>query len=946
MTKQALKSQKIDLSIVLICYNMQREIIRTIQSFLHPYQIGIEDKNIEIIVIDTGSKILPDLKQFQDKVKLIQFKTKYPSPVEAVNHGIEIASSDLVGVLIDGARMVTPGMCRDVINVNKEHDRVFISTLAFHLGPIVQMESVFEGYNKDVEDKLLEEIDWMNNGYDLYLASSLALSSKNGLYGPIAESNAIFTTKKIWNELDGFEEKFISIGGGLSNLDVYKRACEKDDLKHIRLSNEATFHQVHGGVATNNKQGENDHIFNKEYETIRGIPFSVPNKIPVLYGDLIPQVDYFFKENRTDGLAIGSPTTNQFFQFNKIQTHLNNVLADMSVGLNFENNDIQPEQSLSTLIDSPIILIGRGGSGTRILSQLIQELGLFLGNELNKSEDSEEWVEPIYSLINNRNFISSDTFNESHIRMLRTNALTILNKTNIVENFIWGFKLPETMLCLPELLKAFPNARVIHLTRHPVNLSLRRSHVTSRLNDKIGYYVLQEAYKQLNKDFESVENTPEFINNAISWQFQLHHVLKYAQTSLNGGNYCEVKYEDVCKEPQKSYLYISDFLGLKLRKEFSHHNIIDQSRINKINYLDNTNDVDSIWEICGELAEKIGYSKINYDICLNKKKVIFVLGMHRSGTSAITRIINLMGASVPENLMEKNADNLSGYWESKNIVAINNQLLTRAGSSWFDSKEISKSWQLSDKINDVKYKAIALIKSSFNHEEPENLVIKDPRLCRLLPFWQNVMNELGISFFHVHILRHPSEVFMSFLARFNHPKFKPASIIHPEKLNLLWLRYVLEAEFYSRNNNRIFINYDDLVKYPVNTILDFEVFANGFSSLLSTAHTSIDTFIEFVSKKQQHHNSDDCKYDAELKLANMVFKLLFRHINNVNNIDKEFLDNVRNTFNQVSDNYKSLAQKPTNDIHDIPHWHEEISRSIIRNIGGCKTNEKVLFFSV
>ena len=110
MFNKIINPQPADLSIILICFNMQREIIRTIQSFLKPYQIGVNDKQIEIIVIDSGSDALPDLSQFGDKVKLVPFKSQHPSPVEAVNHGIKIAASNLVGVLIDGARMVTPGM--------------------------------------------------------------------------------------------------------------------------------------------------------------------------------------------------------------------------------------------------------------------------------------------------------------------------------------------------------------------------------------------------------------------------------------------------------------------------------------------------------------------------------------------------------------------------------------------------------------------------------------------------------------------------------------------------------------------------------------------------------------------------------------------------------------------------------------------------------------------
>ncbi|MFK8013275.1 MAG: sulfotransferase [Marinicellaceae bacterium] len=941
MVQKSIKSKNIDLSIVLICYNMQREIIRTVQSFLAPYQVDIDDKTIEIIVIDTGSKQLPDLSDFKDKIKFIKFKTKHPSPVEAVNHGINIASSELIGVLIDGARMVTPGMCRDVIKVNDIYNRVFISTLAFHLGPKVQMESVFEGYNQDVEDSLLENIDWMNNGYDLYLASSLALSSINGLFGPIAESNAIFTTKEIWKELNGFDEKFISIGGGLSNLDVYKRACEMQDLKHIRLSNEATFHQVHGGVATNNKQGINDSIFYQEYESIHNKPYSVPELIPELYGELKPQVSYFFRDQLPhEKLEPKDENINDFIRHIKIQNQLNCTLNKLSVDINFEYS-----KKVFSLVDSPIILTGRGGSGTRILSQLIQEQGLFIGNKLNKSEDSEEWVEPIYSLINNRHFIADNRFDDSHIKMFRDNALTILNQTEITKEFIWGFKLPETMLCFPELFKAFPKARFIHLTRHPVNLSLRRSHVTSRYQDEIGQYVLQKGYQQLGMDTSTIENMPMHINNAISWQYQLFQVLDFVKSKLNKNNYCEVKYEDVCKDTQQSYQYICDFLGLKLNKDFANDVVIDQSRINKIFYKDYAEEIDAIWDICGHTAKEIGYSKINYDISLKEKKIIFVLGMHRSGTSAMTRVINIMGARVPKNLMQPNSDNQSGYWESKNIVSINNELLQLAHTSWFDNDEIPTKWYGSDAVQKIKLKAIDVLKTSFQNEFPESMVLKDPRFCRLMPFWKNVLNELDIEYSIVNVFRHPYEVFMSFKARFDIPEYKTASIIHPEKLNLLWLRYVLDAELYSREAKRIFINYQDLINYPVNTVLELE---NSLKSILEETKSifhKIKTITDFLSKDQQHHNSHTLNNQSELKLSTLVFKTLFDHTGFDKNLDLKLLDDVRIKFNQIAKNYLPLYKSTQDKIHETTPWFEEISQTVLLNLGKVKTNRKILFLS-
>lgn len=321
------QKKTVDLSIILICFNMQREIVRTIESFLPPYQVGTEDYLIEIIVIDTGSDRLPDLSQFQHKIKFVQFKTEHPSPVAAINYGIKIAQSDYVGVLIDGARMVTPGICRDAIAANKLAQRVFVSTLAFHFGPIVQMHSVFAGYDQVLEDKLLQAIDWRNNGYDLYLISCLAQSSINGLYGPIAESNAIFANKDIWHELNGFDERFVSIGGGLSNLDVYKRASELADIRLIRLTNETTFHQVHGGVATNNKMGKYNQIFFQEYQEIRGTAFAMCEKVPELYGELLPQVAYFFGENKNPNYCLELQTK---------QLYMNQILAKYTDKLQFE----------------------------------------------------------------------------------------------------------------------------------------------------------------------------------------------------------------------------------------------------------------------------------------------------------------------------------------------------------------------------------------------------------------------------------------------------------------------------------------------------------------------------------------------------------------------------------------------------------------------------------
>ena len=149
-----------------------------------------------------------------------------PSPVRAINAGIEQARGPLVGVMIDGARLASPGLVKYAIMANTLAERTVILTLGFHLGSEVQMrESVAKGYNQEQEDLLLAR---RRIGRTTVIAffniSAFAGSSENGWFGTISESNAIFLRKELWHELDGFDEQFQAPGGGLVNLDTLWRA--------------------------------------------------------------------------------------------------------------------------------------------------------------------------------------------------------------------------------------------------------------------------------------------------------------------------------------------------------------------------------------------------------------------------------------------------------------------------------------------------------------------------------------------------------------------------------------------------------------------------------------------------------------------------------------------------------------------------------------------------
>jgi hypothetical protein len=200
-----------------------------------------------------------------------------------------LARGELVGVFIDGARMASPRLVATALEASTLHPRPVIGTLAFHLGPEVQSRSVAKGYNQQVEDALLDSIDWVADGYQLFSISALSGSSAHGWFTTPSETSALFLGRDHWRDLGGYDPAFDAPGGGLVNLDTWARACADPAARVTLLLGEATFHQVHGGIATNSAESKWS-VFHDEYVRIRGVAYTRPAGTPFLFGRLHPAV--------------------------------------------------------------------------------------------------------------------------------------------------------------------------------------------------------------------------------------------------------------------------------------------------------------------------------------------------------------------------------------------------------------------------------------------------------------------------------------------------------------------------------------------------------------------------------------------------------------------------------------------------------------------------------
>ncbi|HTZ36739.1 MAG TPA: glycosyltransferase [Stellaceae bacterium] len=179
---------------------------------------------------------------------------------------------------------------------------------------------------------------------------------------------------------------------------------------------------------------------------------------------------------------------------------------------------------------------------------------------------------------------------------------------------------------------------------------------------------------------------------------------------------------------------------------------------------------------------------------------LVVLGMHRSGTSALTGMLHHLGVALGDRLMPATPDNPRGYWEHKDVVAVDERLMKSFGWAWDDIRSLPGGFEDGAAAQAARRELTAILERDFAGAPLWGL--KDPRLCRLMPLWRPLFTALEVEPRFLLSLRHPLDVAASLGAR---------DRIGTARACLLWLSHWLDAERATRGCRRTVVHYEELV---------------------------------------------------------------------------------------------------------------------------------------
>ncbi len=184
------------------------------------------------------------------------------------------------------------------------------------------------------------------------------------------------------------------------------------------------------------------------------------------------------------------------------------------------------------------------------------------------------------------------------------------------------------------------------------------------------------------------------------------------------------------------------------------------------------------------------------------KKLALVLGMHRSGTSLISRALKVFGAEHGDNLLSTTLGNVKGHWEDEDFFLLNKQMLSTLDKSWDSVLPITENDVEILRLNGYLKRAQKLFDEKFTNID--FFALKEPRMTKLMLFWNKALENIP-TVYYIFAVRNPLNVAKSLQKRSNMPI---------EKGLLLWYSYNAYALQALRGKKVLIIDYDSFLSDP------------------------------------------------------------------------------------------------------------------------------------
>ncbi|MDQ3605544.1 MAG: sulfotransferase, partial [Gemmatimonadota bacterium] len=319
------------------------------------------------------------------------------------------------------------------------------------------------------------------------------------------------------------------------------------------------------------------------------------------------------------------------------------------------------------------------------------------------------------------------------------------------------------------------------------------------------------------------------------------------------------------------------------------------------------------------------------------RQALLVLGMHRSGTSAVSGVLTHLGAQAPRTLMPPTKDNPRGYWESVELMRLHDQVLSSAGSRWNDWGEFNPEWIDSSLARDLSRLLVESI--SKEYDRAPLFVVKDPRICRFVPLWLVALRGARITPKVIIPVRHPLDVARSLELRDHFGRSRSM---------LLWLRHVLDAEASSRSVARTFVLYENLLD-------DWRAQARKIATQLDLVWPkwSGDTeakIEDFLTEELRHHAARNARIPGDGKLSEWigtVYRILLEADEKpLDQAALAVLDAIRDEFNQTSGMYAAVVREHQTRVEGL---HAEMKSQLSKKTleyDGLATKQRELLQEV